>query len=262
MDDGTPHKKCRYIALYVPLAIILFLLVLFLVLAVLYLTGSWRPAFMKNMFPANESLKIPIHPRFEGTGQIDMGSAFGQRIFEICRQNNVKNILEVGSWNGEGTTICVMNAIIDRKGCKLYSVEADGNMFKKATDFWATKNVGKKLKLMNGTLHRDMPEFNNDDALFVWEWYSGEKDVIEKAPLLNIDNVPNLDFIILDGGEYTTRGDFEALISKNTPKYIALDDTRVFKCRDIRKELLEDKKWEMIDDDQEDRHGYSIFKLK
>ena len=58
-------------------------------------------------------MKIP--KTFRGKGQINRGSPFGMKISLICQQEDVKNIIEVGTWNGQGTTICVMNGIINKK---------------------------------------------------------------------------------------------------------------------------------------------------
>lgn len=58
---------------------------------------------------------------------------------------------------------------------KLYSIEADTEQFKKATHFWELKKTNNKLKILNGTLHKDLPEFNNNDNLFVKQWYDAEK---------------------------------------------------------------------------------------
>jgi hypothetical protein len=48
---------------------------------------------------------------FTGTGQINMNGNMGRQIYNICAMPNIKNIVEVGTWNGQGTTVCVMNAI-------------------------------------------------------------------------------------------------------------------------------------------------------
>jgi hypothetical protein len=68
----------------------------------------------------------------------------------------------------------------------------------------------------------------------------------------------DIDIIILDGGEYTTYGDYTVLVKKE-PKVIILDDVAVYKCREIRKELLDDPKWNLLKEDLTDRHGWSIF---
>lgn len=70
-----------------------------------------------------------------GNGQINMDSDFGKLIYTICLNESIQNIFEVGSWNGQGTTICVMNAIINKKISKLYSLEANIDMYNKCLNF-------------------------------------------------------------------------------------------------------------------------------
>jgi predicted O-methyltransferase YrrM len=67
-----------------------------------------------------------------GNGQINMDSDFGKNIYIICLDESIKNIFEVGSWNGQGSTICIMNAIINKSNSLLYSLEANSDMYKNA----------------------------------------------------------------------------------------------------------------------------------
>jgi len=59
---------------------------------------------------------------------------------KICR-----NIIEVGSWNEQGSTLCVMNAIIYKKNSTSYSFEADQQKYAEAKMFWENKNTKNKL---------------------------------------------------------------------------------------------------------------------
>jgi hypothetical protein len=54
-----------------------------------------------------------------GKGQINMDTEFGTTIYNIIKNNDdINNIFEVGTWNGQGTTVCIMNGLIDKKKCK------------------------------------------------------------------------------------------------------------------------------------------------
>jgi len=78
---------------------------------------------------------------FEGDGQINMNGKLGNEIYNICKKEEYCNIFEVGTWNGQGSTICVMNAIINKPNSILYSIESDINQFRKAVDFWENKPI-------------------------------------------------------------------------------------------------------------------------
>jgi hypothetical protein len=145
-----------------------------------------------------------------------------------------------------------------KKNAKVYSIEANAGEVNR-----------NKLNIIHGKLH--MSELPNLDYLYKKKFidkgleqchYNPEKKMLNdpNIPLLNVDNYFNeLDMIILDGGEYTSEGDFEVLMKYN-PKYIVLDDTRVYKCNNIRLNLLNDPNWKCIYDNQKNRNGESIFK--
>jgi predicted O-methyltransferase YrrM len=93
---------------------------------------------------------------FSGTGQINMNSVFGNEIYKLCKRDNIRNIFEVGTWNGEGSTICVMNAIIEKyNNSILYSIEADSIQYSKAVNYWNNKDSKDKLVLLKGVLHNE-----------------------------------------------------------------------------------------------------------
>jgi hypothetical protein len=139
-------------------------------------------------------------------------------------------------------------------------LEADTNNFNLAKKFWSMYNTNDKLHLAKGTLHKHIA---NDLTLTEEErkWYINEEKIILNSNLINIDTINDIDFIILDGGEYTTQGDFDILIQKK-PKYIALDDVNVYKCNIIRKKIIESNEWYIISENLKERNGWSVFKRK
>jgi hypothetical protein len=202
-----------------------------------------------------------------GKGQINMDSNFGKCIFKICSDNSIRNIFEVGTWNGQGSTTCVMNAIINKSNSKLYSLESNIDMYNQACNFWENYNTQNKLILICGTLHNKIADLNelnivyNNNVPCYNEHYVPEKKLVENSPIINIEKINDIDVIILDGGEYTTDEDFNILLLKN-PKYICLDDTNVYKCKNIRSKLLNDSNWQLFEENLNDRNGWSIFMCK
>jgi hypothetical protein len=199
-----------------------------------------------------------------GNGQINMNSDFGNCIYTICLNESIQNVFEVGSWNGEGSTVCVMNSIINKANSKLYSLEANFDMFNKALNFWKNFNTNDKLLLLNGTLHNKIADRNELDKLYnnnipyYNEHYIPEKNILETSKIINIDNIDNIDVIILDGGEYSSQEDFNILVNKN-PKFICLDDVNVYKCKNIRQTLLDNNDWILYKENLNQRNGWSIF---
>ena len=46
-------------------------------------------------------------------GQINRGSQLGEVIYDMCNQNDIKNIVEIGTWNGMGSTKCIYESIVN-----------------------------------------------------------------------------------------------------------------------------------------------------
>jgi hypothetical protein len=201
---------------------------------------------------------------FHGKGQINMESSFGREIYNICSNPNYKNVFEVGTWNGQGSTVCIMNAIINKPNSCLYSLEACPDKYAEAIAFWKFKPHQHKLNLINGILHKqsatesDIREVCSGTIPCYNEHYIPEVKMLTSNKVINIDSISDIDIVLLDGGEYTTRGDYEVLLRKN-PKVILLDDSAIFKCKQIRQALLDNSQWTLYKENLHDRHGWSIF---
>ena len=168
-------------------------------------------------------------------GQINLENEAGKYIFDICQREDVKTILEIGTWNGHGSTFCVYSAIAATEK-KLLSLE-----------------VNQDIQSLD-------PSFFSDyDRSLKYSWYCED--------LLNTENTPNLlefipkqiDFLILDGGEFSSWIEYQLL--KDRSKIIFLDDTRppVIKNYKAREDLLSSKNHKLIIDKLESRNGFCIF---
>ena len=60
------------------------------------------------------------HPGI-ATGQIKKNITFGKKIYDISKDTQYKNYLDIGTWCGLGTTKCLLDGIIMRNDAKLYA---------------------------------------------------------------------------------------------------------------------------------------------
>jgi len=196
-------------------------------------------------------------------GQINLGTTAGDIIYDISKREDVKSIVEIGTWNGMGSTLCVIKSIKESNISKNFtSVELYPDMFNIA-------NVNLKedisyVKLLNGRIinHNDIYwfdhstiDFNTDEHARLWyqkdiNLLIGSKNVLDQLP-------EKIDFLILDGGEYTTYPEWVVL--KSRTKIVALDDSNILKTSRIRKEILESGEYITIYDNLFDRNGFSVF---
>jgi hypothetical protein len=87
-------------------------------------------------------------------------------------------------------------------------------------------------------------------------WIRSDIEAMNQCPNV-LGLLPNqIDFLILDGGEFSTRAEFLKL--KDRAKTILLDDTRPRKNRLNFAELSEDVNYKTIIDSPE-RHGWAVF---
>ena len=198
--------------------------------------------------------------------QIDLYSPFGSNICNLAKDSKYKTFLDVGTWNGEGTTMCLYEGIANRKHVNdvmIYSVEANKEMLLKAVQFW--KPVSPPfLQLIHGTLHKRIMDRQHvmNDHLFPSIknhfdlYYEEECRVIIDAPELKLSG--DIDFVVLNGGEFSSRYDFEVIMGLH-PKVIALNDINVIKNNYAYNNLLLDRsKWELHSKGS-DRNGWAIF---
>ena len=107
-------------------------------------------------------------------------------------------------------------------------------------------------------LYSLFPEFKENSTF--QQWHSMDMDNIKRSPYV-LDKIPSeIDFILFDGGEFTTFFEFQILFPRCT-NIIAMDDVNVSKCRKMREILTANPEWTEIHYIPE-RNGFSIFKRK
>tara|TARA_A200000159_G_scaffold22014_2_gene18923 strand:- start:11084 stop:11716 length:633 start_codon:yes stop_codon:yes gene_type:complete len=196
-------------------------------------------------------------------GQINLENKAGKYIFDICRREDVKTILEIGTWNGQGSTFCVYSAI-NATEKKLLSIETNQDMYLAACDIYSGK---REVEILNGHISDELIDFESLDSSFFtdyskpakYSWYSEDSLSIENTPNV-LESMPEqIDFLILDGGEFSSWSEYKLL--KDRSKIIFLDDTRppTIKNYRARKDLLSSKNYKLIIDDLDSRNGFCIF---
>lgn len=208
-------------------------------------------------------------------GQINLGTNFGQLINKISKMKENKIFVEFGTWNGQGSTYCVMDALLQRDDNPLFiSLEIDHKKYLEALSLWnkilIPEYADKKeiLNLIYGKIiDTDDPKYYKKEQLEslkgydpIWQsWHNEEIEAINKAPHVRQQIPESIDVLILDGGEFCTLAEFNQL-SKNINNFIILDDCNVLKCREVYRILSNSDEWKIYEQDLNDRNGYAIFK--
>lgn len=152
----------------------------------------------------------------------------GDLIYNISKDPAIKTIVEIGTWNGLGTTKCIHDAILEsgKRDFLVLSLEADILRHNEAKSHYPIPL--KNFNLIYGTIvkvEEILPKMNNEgNAIKHLPWLMEEANFFKTAPYV-LDLIPEkIDFLILDGGEYSSSVEFEKLWERS--HFIALDDTR------------------------------------
>jgi len=201
-------------------------------------------------------------------GQINRGTFFGDQVYSLSLNKNFKNYVEVGTWNGEGSTKCFMDALLQRHDeSVLYSLEANIEFYEQARRYWdpymfIVRSPTPKLHLLYGRIIEaeelvSAEEVQNHTRFHQHPWLEWRtRNIKEYGECENVhDELPSeIDVLLLDGGQFSTRSEFNKL--KDRTKIVLLDDTLSFKTEKAREDILADpESWTVIFDNVSDRHG-------
>jgi len=199
-------------------------------------------------------------------GQIDYRGVVGQTIINYVKNNKLNNILEIGTWNGLGSTKCFLLALENNLETNFISIESNNDKLLIAINNLESLLLKhNNIKLLHGTIIKKdeiidinniFPEFESNSEFK--RWHEIDIQNIDNSPYIYDDILNEIDFLLLDGGEFTTYYEFIKLFPKCT-KFIALDDVNVPKCKKIREILLNNNNWKEIEYIKERNH-FSLFK--
>ena len=196
-------------------------------------------------------------------GQIKIDTPPGKLLYNFIEKNDIKNVLEIGTWNGLGSTIVLYDALKGKGGkFSITSLETDKIAYKNAK-----KNLKnrKEINLLLGRITEinEMPEPSSIDFIkhnlnpenIEWFYqdlrrYKKTKNVFE---LLDTD----YDLILFDGGEFSTFAEFEKLYQRT--KYFCLDDIDTYKQFEVMKYIDKNSKNFRLIETVEDLSIYQVL---
>ena len=171
-------------------------------------------------------------------GQMNMYTRTGKTLFDLIEQDtSIKTILDVGSWNGLGTTLCCVLGATARllyKPVHIIALETNPEFFEKGKKAWENR-PGKEMiffykgriaeSMMTDTEIRAHSTFNSSKTHYDL-WYKSDIQHFNESQCLELNG--QIDLAILDGGEYSGFQDYLAVLKCN-PKYLILDDYKTMK---------------------------------
>jgi len=201
----------------------------------------------------------------ENTGQITLHTEEGRSIMKLLQGADIKTIVEIGTWNGLGSTMCILHGI-QGKDVQFWSLECNKEKHTAAVESLSDL-IDARVELIWGSVVdvevvssekylSNFPSLKDSETL--QGWFKADLANCMACPKVLKDLPEKIDFLLLDGGEFTSLYEFFVLLPRCSG-YIALDDTLTDKCRQVRKCLTESFDWievTCIDSSK----GFSIFK--
>ena len=189
-------------------------------------------------------------------GQILDASRFGMWVKLLSGSEDVSTIVEIGTWKGLGSTKIIADAIRERENVVALSLEANESIHRIARSNLSQYAQGG-LELIHGTIVGSSELSTELLSAEEKKWLQDDLDVIERAPRVEHLMPDNVDFLLLDGGEFSSEAEFK-FFENRLKRWLLLDDTKVRKNRNVEMILQSSANWIRCDFG-DDRNGWSVW---
>lgn len=217
--------------------------------------------------------------------QTEIGSEFGLKIIEWFSENKPKNILETGTYQGNGSTRIIATAIQDIpcENATFYSIECNNENVAKAYE-----NLGPDLnklvtimpglsipvdmipsakdineRIIKACAYKNIKMDHENDLANSASHYLNETAKYDRDDRIGdvMREFKNkVDFALLDSGGHIGNIEFRYFLSKlKSPCVIALDDINHFKHYESYKSIQDDRRFTILCEGDE-KFGYVIAK--
>jgi hypothetical protein len=193
-------------------------------------------------------------------GQVSDQHQIGQWIRLLASLEENCTILEIGTWNGLGTSRMIVQGVCSRQDSRFVEViglEANENLYRKAK-----LNLKKFefFQVLFGTIVTEEQLDRSNLTSVEEEWLAKDVCDLKKAPFV-LSRIPKkIDLLILDGGEFSTYPEFQVL-KEIVSKWIVLDDTNTRKCKRILQEVVSEDIFSIVWSSSE-RNGTAVLLRK
>tara|TARA_A100001201_G_C4062057_1_gene192997 strand:- start:104 stop:712 length:609 start_codon:yes stop_codon:yes gene_type:complete len=197
--------------------------------------------------------------------QITKGYFLGDFLYEESKKDENKTIVEIGTWDGEGSTWCILQGLHEsnKKDYSFYSLEIDENMYNHALNFLPKDEnlhliLGKVTDVFIDLEAQDSKFFNIYSLEQQKQWLKHDLANSAKAPNV-LNQIPDkIDLLLLDGGEFQGFPEWQILAPRS--KTVVLDDTNTLKFNFVKNFILDNQdRFKIIKNDENDRNGFLIY---
>jgi hypothetical protein len=205
--------------------------------------------------------------------EITSNDEFGKAIIDCIVKYNLANNLEIGSWDGTGSTQCFIEGMLKLpEPIHLHCIEINESRYKDLctnTQFYSwischnTTSVNiTKLPDFDSVWDSKFNGIKNNTSSsreLVKKWYDDDKNLMMIFGKGFLESTKDsFDGVLIDGSEFTGFEEFKLL--KNRTRVFFLDDAyNAFKTRQASYELSIDPEWKLESFSNTKRNGYAIY---
>lgn len=201
-----------------------------------------------------------INGRFQidNDGQVRRTNPFGQMLTKYAADPRFTHYLEIGTWEGNGSTCCFYDGFCERTTpAHLKSLEIHKERFANASRRWKLVDsieivYGRMMETNECPVYYEASKRFKDINI---DWYTEDVRNFWSAPYVPIETV---DVVCLDGSEYITDYEFSKLVKRDDVQVFCLNCISTNKCARAHKTLLESPEWTLIASGL-DQGGWAVF---
>jgi hypothetical protein len=203
--------------------------------------------------------------------EITADDSFGRAIIQTIREHGFETVLEIGAWDGTGSTSVLIKALAHAQDPLIVALEANATRYVQLVENvkeygWVKPAFGSSITLQSLAPKSfeevwDSPynrlRFPQD---LVRQWWEETQRFLAgvQAGFLERLHGQAFDVVLVDGCEFAGFDDYR--LAKPHAKCLMLDDVHhAYKCNRAHHELSADPEWRLAWEDPTIRNGAAIW---
>lgn len=203
--------------------------------------------------------------------EITAHDSFGQAIIRTIREHGFETVLEIGAWDGTGSTSVLIEALAHAQDPLIVALEANAVRYVKLVENmkgygWVKPVFGSSITLASLTPKTFEEVWDSPhNRLFyprelVRKWWDETQHYLAdvKAGFLEGLEGQAFDVVLVDGCEFAGFDDYR--LAKPYARCLMLDDVHhAYKCNRAHAELSSDPEWRLAWENDAIRNGAAIW---
>eukprot|EP00003_Mantamonas_plastica_P022670 TRINITY_DN389_c0_g1_i8.p1 TRINITY_DN389_c0_g1~~TRINITY_DN389_c0_g1_i8.p1 ORF type:complete len:281 (+),score=73.97 TRINITY_DN389_c0_g1_i8:61-843(+) len=203
-----------------------------------------------------------------GDGQITMNTGFGQELNKLAKQDDVELFLEIGTWFGGGSSLCIAKGLkeTNKDGNKwLYTLEIFEDCWQYArqrlADYPVRAILGGSVPTKDYLTPEQIPEEEKTEHYKLYYERDLKLSKFYEPMLKPLCENHKFDAVFIDGNEYTGWAEFKTVRDYCKPKYLALHDCGTLKTIKVQKWLAKhSKEWELTKEGEDGGAKWAMYR--